>query len=223
MTKRIVLVILLLMAVWMPASAATDAGDAALTVKTFQLKHKDADRAAAAIKSLVSSDGSISLQPGTNSIVVTDRAENLKAIATALDKFDTPPQAFKLSVRLVSATRGPMAARTPETLKDVGSKLTILPFNNYELLGSAVLEGKEGEPGLLDLETGYRANFTWGDFDASSDSVQISDLRLSKLQGDQLTQLLKTTMNLKIGQTVVFGAGKPQGAKALLLILAVKR
>ena len=53
--------------------------------------------------------------------------------------------------------------------------------------------------------------------------MQISDLKLSKLQGDQLMQLLKTTMNLKLGQTVVFGAGKPQGTRALLLILSVKR
>jgi hypothetical protein len=229
MTKRVFLAMLLLSSVWVSASADTppaEAGghtDAALTVKTFQFKHKDADRAAAVVKPLMSSEGSLSIQPSTNSMVITDRAENLKSIAAALDKFDTPPQAFKLNVRLVSASRATAPVRTPEALKDVSTKLTVLPFNNYEVLGSAVLEGKEGEPGLLDLETGYRADFKWGDYDAAADSVQISDLKLSKLQGDQLTQLLKTTMNLKLGQTVVFGAGKPQGTRALLLILAVKR
>jgi hypothetical protein len=223
MTKRVLLALLMLCSVWVSVSADTlpaEAGaraDQALTVKTFQFKHKDADRAAAVIKPLMSSDGSLSIQPSTN------RAENLKSIAAALDKFDTPPQAFKLSVRLVSASRATAPVRTPEALKDVSTKLTILPFNNFEVLGSAVLEGKEGEPGLLELETGYRADFKWGDYDAASDSVQIGDLKLSRLQGDQLTQLLKTTMNLKVGQTVVFGAGKPQGARALLLILAVKR
>jgi hypothetical protein len=229
MTKRVLLALLMLCSVWVSVSADTlpaEAGahaDQALTVKTFQFKHKDADRAAAVIKPLMSSDGSLSIQPSTNSMVITDRADNLKSIAAALDKFDTPPQAFKLSVRLVSASRATAPARTPEALKDVSTKLTILPFNNFEVLGSAVLEGKEGEPGLLELETGYRADFKWGDYDAASDSVQIGDLKLSRLQGDQLTQLLKTTMNLKVGQTVVFGAGKPQGARALLLILAVKR
>ena len=229
MTKRVLLALLMLCFVWVSVSADTlpaEAGahaDQALTVKTFQFKHKDADRAAAVVKPLMSSDGSLSIQPSTNSMVITDRAENLKSIAAALDKFDTPPQAFKLSVRLVSASRATAPGRAPEALKDVSTKLTILPFNNFEVLGSAVLEGKEGEPGLLELETGYRADFKWGDYDAASDSVQIGDLKLSRLQGDQLTQLLKTTMNLKVGQTVVFGAGKPQGARALLLILAVKR
>ncbi len=228
MTKRVALVLFLLFSVWVPASAGTPPAEAgghteALTVKTFQFKHKDADRASAVVKPLMSSEGSFSIQPSSNSMVITDRAENLKSIAAALDKFDTPPQAFKLNVRLVAASRATAPVRTPDTLKDVSSKLTFLPFNNFEVLGSAVLEGKEGEPGLLDLETGYRADFKWGDYDAASETVQISDLKLSKLQGDQLTQLLKTTMNLKIGQTVIFGAGKPQGTRALLLILAVKR
>lgn len=229
MTKRVLLAMMLLCCVWGSASAdptpADAAGrtDAALTVKTFQFKHKDADRAAAVVRPLMSSDGSVSIQPSTNSMVITDRAENLKAIAAALDKFDAPPQAFKLNVRLVSASRATAPVRTPDALKDVSTKLTVLPFNNFEVLGAAILEGKEGEPGLLDLDTGYRADFKWGEYDAAADSVQISDLKLSKLQGDQLNQLLKTTMNLKIGQTVVFGAGKPQGARALLLILSVKR
>ena len=226
MTKRVALVLFLLLAVCGAAFADdAPAADAAksLSVRTFQFKHKDADRASTVVKPLMSSEGSFSIQPSSNSMVITDRAENLKSIAAALDKFDTPPQAFKLNVRLVAASRATAPVRTPDTLKDVSSKLTFLPFNNFEVLGSAVLEGKEGEPGLLDLETGYRADFKWGDYDAASETVQISDLKLSKLQGDQLTQLLKTTMNLKIGQTVVFGAGKPQGARALLLILAVKR
>jgi len=226
MTKRVALVLFLLLAVCGAAFADdAPAADAAksLSVRTFQFKHKDADRASTVVKPLMSSEGSFSIQPSSNSMVITDRAENLKSIAAALDKFDTPPQAFKLNVRLVAASRATAPVRTPDTLKDVSSKLTFLPFNNFEVLGSAVLEGKEGEPGLLDLETGYRADFKWGDYDAASETVQISDLKLSKLQGDQLTQLLKTTMNLKIGQTVVFGAGKPQGARALLLILAVTR
>lgn len=229
MTKRVLLAMLLLCSVWVSASAEPAAADAAgrtdavLTVKTFQFKHKDADRAAAVVRPLMSGEGSISIQPSSNSMVITDRAENLKAIAAALDKFDAPPQAFKLNVRLVSASRSTAPVRTPDALKDVSTKLTVLPFNNFEVLGAAVLEGKEGEPALLDLDTGYRADFKWGEYDAAADSVQISDLKLSKLQGDQLNQLLKTTMNLKVGQTVVFGAGKPQGSRALLLILSVRR
>src|SRR5436309_15368261 len=71
----------------------------ALTVRTFTFKYKDADKAAAVVKPLLSSEGTISIQPGTKSLVVTDRAENLKAVAKAVADYDVPPQTFHLSVR----------------------------------------------------------------------------------------------------------------------------
>src|SRR5437868_13967708 len=77
-----------------------------LTVRTFTFKHKEADKAAAAIKTLLSAEGSMSIQPSTNALVVTDRAENLKAIARTLADFDADAKSFHLSVRIVSATRG---------------------------------------------------------------------------------------------------------------------
>src|ERR1051326_7733292 len=66
----------------------------ALTVRTFTFKHKDADKAAAAIKKLLSPEGSMSIQPSTNALVVTDRAENLKAIAKTLADFDADAKSF---------------------------------------------------------------------------------------------------------------------------------
>ncbi|HEV8660048.1 MAG TPA: secretin N-terminal domain-containing protein [Thermoanaerobaculia bacterium] len=223
MTKRVLMALFLALA--MCGSAIADDADAqkSLSVKTFQFKHKDADKAAAIVKALMSAEGSISIQPSTNSVVITDRPENMKAIVAALAQFDTSPQAFKLSLRLVAASRvDPSAARTPEELKDIAPKLGMLRYNSFENLGSANIDGHEGEPGIVDL-TGYRADFRFGDYDPTSDSVQISDFKLAKLQGDQLTQLLKTTINLKLGQTVILGATKPQGQRALMIIVAAKR
>jgi type II/III secretion system protein len=224
MTKRFALVLFLALAVC-SATYADDAADAqkSLSVKTYQFKHKDADKATAIVKQLMSAEGSISIQPSTNSVVITDRPENLKAITAALAQFDTPAKAFKLSVRLVSASRADAnAARTPDDLKDVAPSLA-MRYNVLESLGSVTVEGHEGEPGIVDLPSGYRAEFHFGDYDPSSDSIQISDFKLSKLQGDQLTQLLKTTLNLKVGQTVIFGASKPQAQKALVLVFAAKK
>ncbi|HSP35205.1 MAG TPA: secretin N-terminal domain-containing protein [Thermoanaerobaculia bacterium] len=224
MTKRIALVLFLALAVCGAAFAGDDAAAAqkTLSVKTYQFKHKDASKAADVLKTLVSAEGSISIQPSANSIVITDRPENMKAITAALEKYDTAPQAFKLSVRLVSASRG--EARRPDELKDIAPSLSMLPYNAFEALGSANVDGREGEPGVVDLASGYRADFKFGDYDPSSDSVKISDLKIAKFQGDQLTQILKaTTMNLKLGQTVILGAGKPQGQKALILVISARR
>lgn len=230
MTKRVALFLLIsIFAVWMPASADVAAAEGAaqtanLSVKTFQFKHKDADRAAAVVKPLMSAEGSISIQPSTNSVVITDRPENVKAITAALDKFDTAPQAFKVSIRLIAASRVEGAApKVPEELKDIAPNLAMLRFNSFENLGSANIDSHEGQSGLLDLNA-YHADFKLGDYDPSSDSVQLIDFKISKLQNDQLTPILKkATMNLKLGQTIVVGAGKPDGARALMVILAAKR
>jgi hypothetical protein len=208
--------------------ADADAGQT-LSIRTFQFKHKEADKAAAIIKPLMSADGSVSMQPGSNSLTVTDRPENLKAIAAALTKYDAPAQAFKLTVRLVSASRVDAASAPPiaESLKDVAAKLSMLRFNAFESQGDAEVVGHEGEPGIVDLGTGYRADFRFGEYDPTSDSVKVNDLRIARLEGpqkDQLNPLLKTSLNLKLGQTVILGASKaPSSQRALMIVVAAKR
>lgn len=208
------------------AAFADDAADAPrpLTVRTFTFKYKDPDKAAALIKSLVSADGSISMQPSTNALMVTDRPENLKAIAKALIEFDAPPQSFRLSVRLIAASRVDAPPKVSNDLKEIAPKLAMMRFNAFENLGDADFAGKEGDPGILELPTGYRADFKLGEYDPASDSIKVSDFQLSKLQKEQLSSLLKTTLNLRIGQTYIVGVTKPsQSQRALMIVLVARR
>ena len=198
-----------------------------LTVRSFQVKYKDASKAAAAIKPLISSDGSVSIQPSTNSLVVTDRPENVREVAAMLARFDTAAQPFKLRIRIVSAGRTDGSARVPESLRDVAPKLTVLRFNSFDDLGDATAQGKEGDPGIVELSSGYRADFKFGELDPATDSIRVADLKLSRLEGakkDQLTPLLKTSLNIKLGQTVILGVARdPQSQRALIIVLSVTR
>ena len=204
---------------------SNDAGAKSLSVHTFTFKYKDADKAAAMIKSLLSAEGSMSIQPSTNALVVTDRADNLKTITKALTEFDVAPQAFRLTVRLVGASRVEgTAPKVADELRDLAPKLAMLRFNALEALGSADVAGREGDPGIVTLPTGYRADFKFGEYDPASDSLKVSDFHLSKLQNDQLTSLLKTTLNLRIGQTYIVGATKaPQSQRALMIVLVARK
>ena len=221
----------LMVALLVAASAAyaePPAPDAAkaLTVRTFTFKYKDADRAAGVVKPLLSSEGTISIQPGTKSVVVTDRADNLKAVAKAIADFDVPPQSFRLSVRLVSAARvAAEAAKVPGELKDIAPKLAYMRYNSLETEGQAEIEGKEGDPGIVDMPTGYRAEFKFGEYDPASDSVKVSELRLARLQKDQLAQVLKPmTLNLRLGQTYVVGATRSaESQRALIVVIVAHR
>lgn len=216
-------VLLMLATVAIADDAAT--GAKSLSVHTFTFKYKDAEKAAAMIKPLLSSEGSMSIQPSTNALVVTDRPENLKGITKALTEFDVAPQAFRLTVRLVGASRVEGAApKVTDDLRDIAPKLAMLRFNALEDLGNADVAGKEGDPGIVNLPTGYRADFKFGEYDPASDSLKVSDFHLSKLQNDQLTSLLKTTLNLRIGQTYIVGATKaPQSQRALMIVLVARK
>lgn len=223
--KRIA--VMLMVALLLVPAAFADAADAgkSLSVRTFQFKHKQAETAASAIKALMSGDGTMSIQPKTNSLVVTDSPENLKKIAALLGEFDVAPQPFHLTVRLVSAGRvpGERAARVPEELRDVESKLALLRYNSIESIGSAEVQGREGGPGLVSLAA-YRADFQFGEYDPASDSIRIADFKLSRQEGDQLAQMIKTTLNLKLGQTVIMAVTRDaQSQRALMMVLSARR
>ncbi len=217
--------VVLMALLFLSVAAFADAADVgkSLSVRTFQFKHKQADRAAAIIKSHLSADGSMSIQPAANALVVTDDPENLKEIAGLLATFDTPPQPFRLTVRLISAGRGGKGERLPEELRDVESKLAVLRYDSVESIGSAEVGGKEGEPGIVSLAA-YRADFKFGEYDPASDTISISDFQLSRLTGDQLTPMLKTTLNLKLGQTIVVGVTRQANSqRALMMVLSAQR
>ena len=224
--KRLMTCFVVLLLASVPALAETAAAEAAaaaksLSVRTFQFKHKTAEEAAAAIKSLRSAGGTVSIT--NNALVVSDTPEALKAISAHLAKFDVAPQSFRLSIRLVSAGRGGQDTKIGEDMKDIAPMLAVLRYNLLESIGAAEMTGREGQPGLVDLDS-YRADFKFGTYDPASDSIQVSDLKISRHAGDELTQVLKTTLNLKLGQTVILNATRqPNAGRALMIVISAKR
>jgi hypothetical protein len=223
--KRITRLILIAVLFSAGSLVAEPAQEKALSVRSFSFKAKQADKAAAAIKLLLSPEGSMSIQPATNSLVVTDRPENLKTITKALAEFDSQGPTFKMTIRLVSASRVEgNTPHVPKDLEDVASKMALLRYNSFESAGEANVEGKEGDNEVVSTLGGYRADFKFGEYDAASDSVKISDFHLSRLQKDQLASLLKTTLNLRIGQMYILGATKTsQSQRALMIVITARR
>lgn len=220
--KRLMICFVVLFLASAPAFADAAPAESAksLTVRTFQFKHKSAEDAASAIKSLRGAEGSVAITNGA--LVVTDTPENLKRIASALAEFDVAPQPFRLNIRLVSAARA-SEARVADAVRDLAPKLALLRFNVLDNIGAAEVVGREGESGLVDLSN-YRADFKIGEYDAASDSVKLADLKLSRVEGDQLTQLFKTTLNLKLGQTVILSATRDANSgRALMIVVSAKR
>lgn len=210
--------------------ALADADPAArLTARAFHLRFKDTERAATAIKGVLSSEGSISIQPSSNTIIVTDRSENLQKVASILRQFDAPPQSFTIDLQLIAASRSE-SPKVPDELRGVAGKLSgALRFNSFEKLGAITAGGKEGDPVIIEkLSDTFRAEFKFGEYDPASDTIQVKEFQLSRLQpasgGSEIVSLLRTSLNLKVGQTVILGASRlPDSNRALMLVLVAKR
>jgi hypothetical protein len=204
-----------------------DQSERPVTGRSFQFKHKDAERAAAAIRPLLSADGSVSIQSSNNTLMVTDRPEVIRNVAAALEKYDVPGQSFRVSVRLVAASRGSGTPRVPEELKEISAKLSgVLKFNAFEKLGEMTITASEGAPVSIDqLAQNYRSDFRVGEYDPASDSIRLNDFRVQRREnGAAATPLPRTSLNLKIGQTVIVGASKlPDSDKALMIVLVAER
>lgn len=217
-------VLMIVLSLFTVAAFAEPAGNG-VAVRSFQFRYKQAENAAIAIKPLVSAEGSFSIQPSSNTLVVTDRPENLKTIAAAVAQYDKPARGVKIAIRLVAASRQTNPAKVPDDLVDLSNKLSgVLRFNSFEKLGEITVEGKEGDPVITNVDGVYRAEFKIGEFDPLSDTIRVGDFQLSKIQqGGQLTSLLKTSLNLKVGQTVILGASKSaESGRALMLVLVAK-
>lgn len=205
----------------LPAMASAQARQA-LTSRSFSLEHKSAERAAAIVRPLLSADGTISIQPSSGAVVVTDRTQNLESIASALGQYDQPPRLFTVSVRLIAASRAQNPPPVAPDLREIAGKLSgVLRFNHFERLGETRVQAHEGAPVIgQTLSNEYSAEFRVGEFDPSSETLRIEEFELRRAgAGGQLTPVLKTTLNLRVGQTIIVGASRdPQSQRALMIV-----
>lgn len=228
MNKKSTILILLALLIAPALLAAPAAADEPLAARTFQFRYRDASQAAVVIKPLVSASGSVSIQPSTNTLVITDSPAVLLEIAKALRAYDAPPQAFRIEVKLVAASRAAAAPPVAEDLREIASKLSgVLRLNRFEKLGEVSARANEGEPVLTGLDTLYRAEFEVGEFDPVSQTIRLEQFRLTRLpegSGDVLQLLKPTTINMRLDQTHVIGASRlPNSDRILMLVLVASR
>lgn len=71
-------------------AASANAGGDRLATQVFRLGHESAAQAQAVLKPILSTHAAISAQPGNNTLVITDYAENLKRAAQLIASLDQP-------------------------------------------------------------------------------------------------------------------------------------
>jgi hypothetical protein len=231
MDKRLPIILLLCtVAVALVASAQS-----ATTVRVFNLKNASVTEAFAVIEPLLSSEGSVTIQPSRGRFTIQDSPEIVGKITAKIDKLDRVPGEYRIEVELLEGLDNSGPSDLPAELDRRLHRM--FPFKGYRRAGSTVFQGEFGQPTAASLGTSYRLSFLaeasnipestpWGVADLAN-RTQVKWLRLDRLVSgsggkEELDELLRTTVFLSPKQKMIIGAGSSEdSASGLVLILTM--
>jgi hypothetical protein len=217
-------VLALAAAVAFPPARTAAAAEIVVHVHTF--KYQQASEAVVMVYPLLSSKGTVELQPGGNTLVVRDTEEALRRIVPVLKGFDHPGRPLRLEVYVVRASRAAVSPQVQHS--DLPEALTkrlreLLAYDVYEVQAQAQLAGAEGQKVIYELGPEYRMSFRFGTI-LEDQRVKLSGFQiLRRAEGRPATSLLQTNMSLWLDQTTSLGLAKSEASReALMLVLTLR-
>ena len=112
MARRLLALLVLL---WLAAPAATLGASEPTTVRVFQVRYRSVTEVAAAVQTLLTDEGSLTVHPRQSRITVQDRPEVVVRAAEMIARMDRSPDRFLIDVVLLQggAEELPPAQRAP--------------------------------------------------------------------------------------------------------------
>jgi Bacterial type II/III secretion system short domain len=198
-----------------------------LSVGVFVLKYRRVEDAIRVLSPLLERTGSITVQPGAQTITVAAPVSDLERVSQLLKEFDVPLRQYRVDVRVFRASAGAPAGHppgpsplVPEEMKKtlhVGELL-----NDTTLVDSARWQGVEGAEFSSTLGRIYRLKFRLEP--GGGQEVRFRDLSLARLRRrgkktEDWEPLISTTMTLRLDQTTVVGASSAEASKTALILV----
>ena len=200
------------------AVAAPAQPEPPLLVHAYTLRHQPAAEAMVLVHPLLSSRGSVQLQPGGNTLVVRDEEAVVARVAELLREFDHAAKKLALRIQVVRAGDGGEGSMLERELAERLREL--LRYDSYRVLAAADLEAREGEEVSYELGEEYRIVFQLGTL-MSDERLKLHDFEVSRGGEDgERRRLLRTQVNLRLGRPMILGLAKNESSRrALLLVL----
>ncbi len=205
------------------------AAPVAAETKIYQAKHRPAESLGRVLGNM---GGFFGVSPSRefNTIALNGSPENIKVAEAILEKYDTPRRQAEFLLRVIEAGAGVGADKgATDAAELVPAELkSMLKYNRYTLLDSAVLRGMEAEDlrlALLNLNGRVRFNVRES---ALEMTVEITGppTNIKNSSGNDTTHwpsVLSTTATAKSGETVVLGASKMRGGNNALIVLVTAK
>jgi hypothetical protein len=216
-------------AVALAASVSWAAGeDDPVLARAFEIRYRPPADAAELVEELLSEDGSLTIQPRLDVLVVSDRVSVLAKVESLLRSFDLPPRQVDVTLSLFLGTKRhedeAARAERSESLIDL-PPLQFTKWTSYESLGSRSVNGIEGGEVTAELGDDFRVSFRVDTVDERQGVVRFSVVTLERVgltpQGlPKIEKLLSAAGVVDVGKQYIFGAAAgPDAERALFLTL----
>lgn len=220
-------------------SAATDA----LVTRSFEVRHRALSDAALLVNAILSSDGSLKLQPRLRSLEVEDLPEVLARVETALRAFDVPARNVEVTLTLLlgSDVREGAGATPPLGPREISREIRgvsealgdFTKWTSYSLLGSQSVTGIEGRSLSARLSEDYRVTFEVESIQPATARAPQGTITLSRLVLERIVrgedgvergeELYSTAIQLHVGKLLMVGAARsPESRRALFLTIKAR-
>jgi len=229
-SRRLVALVVLsvLLAVARAVPAQEQGRKGGLVVRVLTPKFRTIEEMMTVVQPLLSDEGSILIQTRPLSLTVKDRESVVERIAKAVEAADLPPRALGLSVSLLRAGPGHGSEKgrkeTPQ-MAVVGERLKkLFGFESYTVIESVNFLGVEGNGAGFPMGRSFRLDFRL-DRSIGNSTVRLKDLVLSRLREEGKKpgwkDLLRTSINVPLGEPFVLGVGKDESATGALFLVFV--
>ncbi len=203
----------------LPAPAGAQQPAEELVVTIFTLEYRSTLEAIAAVEGLLSSAGSVELQPSDNVLVVRDTAAVMRAVRSRLRTFDTPPRRVRVELQVVRAGSSGERGGSPRLAAPLAERLReLLGFRDFRLLARATLEASEGETIRHEFGTGWEVGFVSA-ADVSPATLRLENFVLSRGRGEEARPLIHTNLNLTADRPMVLGLAQTETSETALMVV----
>jgi hypothetical protein len=225
-----------LMVIALAVSWAAESGEP-LLARAFEVRYKPLADTADLVTPLLSTEGTMMLQPKLKTMVVEDRASVLERVGHLLEGYDIPPKNVEVTLSLfLGSDRRPEPRRRAEPggslSKEVRGVLESLgdftKWTAYEPLGSRSVTGMEGGEVTANITDDYRVVFAVESVHEAQGKVKFKRVSLQRLDHSdegvtKVEDLYTAGMLLPVGRLHVVGAARePKSNRALFLFVQVE-
>jgi len=201
---------------------------------TVILKHADGHALERLLHPYLTKQGRVLYESRTRALTLVDEPAVVDIMLKMIDRFDVKPPQLRFTLQLVLAEDAPRAGPVPRELKPVARQLEeVFSYNKYTVMDKTYLAVEANQDSSMRLggEKNYTVEMETHMVQGERKTVRVEFhlfrrdwiKHVEKGRVAIRNTLVRTTVEMKDGQTAILGASKINGeGKALITILGVQ-